>query len=178
MESKIMERGQMLTSFYNKSKRRYTSYVKKRYNLDEDIITDIFHDSFIVLYENINQGKVSEDTLRCSLETYLFSIAIHKLNNYFRKERYMVQIGEKEDFADYHEEEDRERQEIINQSLKELEKSCSNILHLFYYEKKSMKEIAEIMGYKSEQVAKNKRVHSVKKLKEIIERRYRKDDLL
>ena len=40
-----------------------------------------------------------------------------------------------------------ELQELMNQSMEDLEERCRKILQLFYYKKTSMKDMAEILGY-------------------------------
>ena len=62
--------------------------------------------------------------------------------------------------------------------LESLGKDCKRVLVLYYYERLKMKEIAGIMNFANDQVAKNKKSSCLKKLKSIVSESPRMKDIL
>ena len=62
-----------------------------------------------------------------------------------------------------------ERQNIINQLMEQLGEDCKQILLMTIYEGLSMTEVAEKMGYKNVDVAKNKKYKCKERLKTLVE---------
>lgn len=145
-------------------------YVKNRFRIEDDIIFDIYQESFIALYDNIKDGKLS--TLTSSLKTYLFRIGINKLYKYLEKET-KIELVKGLDLYNFEglecEDADIEMHNELDKILNELGEPCNTVLSLFYWKQKSMKEIAIRMNYTSEQVAKNRKSLCLKTLKEKFE---------
>ena len=166
----------------------FVAFVLKYFFVDKETVIDIFQDSILVLYKNIRSGKLTPENLKATLKTYLFSIGLYKLNTYFKDpdndtsdiEEIMKAVetmkGVRDDSAIETRLFNEETKKIIRKEVMELSEPCNRILLLFYYERKSLKEIARLVGYKSEQVAKNKRLDCVKLLKKKIEQKYSNDD--
>lgn len=134
--------------------------------------TDVFQDTMVALYSQIREGNL---VLTCSFRTYLYSVSkniwLNKLRN-----RQMEAIV----FRDVANTIELEEEMLINLYDLEIEKirkyrqhfftlgnDCQMILRL-YVEKKSMREIAEIMGYKSERYAKLRKYMCKEELKKRI----------
>jgi len=142
--------------------------MKKRYAVDEDVISDIYQESFIALYDNIKEGRLNH--LTSSLKTYLFRVGINRICKYQEKGKNMERF-EKYDihtFEDYPVDEWIEMQEKVYEIVNKLEEPCNTVLSLFYWKHKNMQEIAGIMNYKNEQVAKNRKSLCLKTLKGIL----------
>lgn len=67
---------QVFRKHYESYRSAYINFAR-RYTSDEDLIADSYQDSFIALYENIVERKVTE--LNSSVKTYVFSIAKYSL---------------------------------------------------------------------------------------------------
>jgi RNA polymerase sigma-70 factor (ECF subfamily) len=52
---------------------------------------------------------------------------------------------------------------------------CKELLILYYYHKKSMSEIAELLGYQNGHTARNKKYRCLGQLKEIVEEQMKKN---
>lgn len=61
-----------------------------------------------------------------------------------------------------------ERADILAGLLDELGEKCKGVLTLFYFHKKSMKEIAQAMKMASEAVARNKKHACLKRFRELV----------
>lgn len=70
------------------------------------------------------------------------------------------------------------KQNIARQVVKEMGDPCKTVLNLYYWQRKSMREIAILMNYQNEQVAKNRKSKCMKTLKELLREQFRKNDLL
>ena len=132
---------------------------------------DVFQDALIVLF---NQAKKSDFELRCTIKTYLYSICRNLWLKKLRKSGRMVELTDTVQQYVVVEEsqlktlEVTEEKEIIASFLGKLSAGCQQILKYFYFERKKMSEIADLMGLATEQGAKNKKSTCMKKLKSIM----------
>lgn len=128
---------------------------------------DIFQESVIILYENVRAGKFQE---KSSLGTYLTSIAKYRWLKKLRKAQRLEQEI-KETTDSFWDAEDfwiaREEQEgLVTSLLQNMGETCLKVLTNFYYKCLSMKAIANLMGFKNEQVARNKKSKCLKALRD------------
>ncbi|MFK8005213.1 MAG: RNA polymerase sigma factor [Saprospiraceae bacterium] len=136
-----------------------------------DDAEDIFQDALIIFF---NQVKNKNLKLTCSLPTYLYSICRNLWLKKLRKNKrtteltdvikQYVTIGENHFDILIKEEESS----IVAQMLDQIGKDCKKVLLFFYFEKNRMSEIAEKMNLANEQVAKNKKLNCMKKLKTLV----------
>lgn len=108
---------------------------------DEDI-EEIISDVFVAIWKN--SGDLSDTTV---LKPYLTGIAKNTIKNKYRKTQLNFSISEYEEtLADNSNlqkiSEENERNDIIKATLKKLKQEEYNIFIMFYYESKSIKEIA------------------------------------
>lgn len=150
----------------------------KCYGLDQSIAAEIYQDSFIAMYQNVKCGKLSK--LTSSLKTYLFRIGVYKILNYKRDcnnhhtqdiDDYQDSVADCDSMAWSH------KQEITYLAVSVMEEPCNTVLNLYYWKRKSMAEIAYVMNYRNEQVAKNRKSLCIKKLKEYLLDKFRSEGL-
>jgi RNA polymerase sigma factor (sigma-70 family) len=135
-------------------------FIKKNNGSDEDA-NDIFQEAIIVMYRKL---KANEVVLDCTFDTYLYSIC---------RFLWLKELGkrkvEQETIKDNHEFNDEiyddgletvvelnERYKLYQKHFANLGKDCQKILQL-YFDKVPLKNIAEIMGFKSEKYAKKRK---------------------
>lgn len=133
---------------------RFMGYMQKRYQLGEEEISDIYHDSFLLMIDNIRTGKYQQQD--ASLFTYLLGIGKNRVLKKFQKETerplvagWLSELLPDTDWKNALEEASR----LVNEG----ESVCNQILQLFYWKRLSMSEIADRMGYQSASVAKSKK---------------------
>lgn len=146
------------------------AFLKNRFGIDEDDCKDIFQESFIVLYNNIQTGKL--DNMTASLSTYFMSICRNKALEMLRGSAKSVNVesemsltlmdGEVQsekieallalDNGDETIEEQKE--ELVRTIVKDLPSPCNELLWGFYRDNLSMKSLAEMFNYSSEGVVK------------------------
>lgn len=182
----------------------YEYFENKNYNLFFNISKedkeDVRHDAFFILSQKIRLGAIRAEgdtamgrdgnPLKCSLMTYLMSIAVNL-------KRELVRKGEKLKYWDdvfastevqtamlssgefLYSPEEQVMHEIIAKCLTDLPKRCYEILSMFYYEERSLDEILEIyaaddQGIKSKDALKTRKNKCMNTLREMANTQYEK----
>lgn len=171
---KLSERNRKIKQVYELYKEPFTLFALKNYQLDRDTIDDIYQESFWDMFQNIKSEKYKSG--EASLRTYLFAIGKNKICNYLRdknsEEEHMKNFLFSEWLeGQYNQNEWNQIQDIAYNLVHEAKNDCTKMLSLFYWRKKKLKEIAKEMNYKSEQVAKNKRISCIRKLTHVLKQR-------
>ncbi len=145
-----------------------------RNNGNEHQAKDIFQEAFIALWRNIKTGNYN--SLDNNIEAYLFMVAKNKWIDFLRSARYrkkmsIEEIKESEvcdDYTDKAEEtEEMHQNDILYKAVSKLAESCRKLLKMFYYERKSMKEISEKFKI-SEPSARNKKYRCMQQLRKYV----------
>jgi len=140
---------------------------------------DLYQQSILILYENIVNGKLTE--MNSNFKTYLYAVGKNKFSELKRQwKKNSAEIDENlPDHHVAHDDEDKESA-LINLSEKALVvlgNPCKELLELYYYHKRSMNEIAEMLGYKNEGSAKNQKYKCLLRLKEIFQVELKKSNI-
>ena len=167
----------LINRFYRQYREDLYDYIQKKFEirLEEDR-EDIFQEAVARLWENIQRGKLSENTLTSSLYTYFKSIADNVTKEHIRKQKnYVVTDIENEPIMDvdsigmekmnYLED---ERLKIIYRAVDKMGKPCAPLLLGFLWDKKSMATLAEELGYSGADSAKSQKSKCMPKLTVII----------
>ena len=142
---------------------------------------DILQDGIIVLYEKIKEGDFK---LTCSIKTYLYAVCknlwlkcLEKKKNFIPfKDYHNETISIEEDL--FEEEIQTDNQNILAELLNKISEACKEIIVSFYYEKLSMSDIARKLGFANADYAKTQKYRCLQKLKEMINKKYNKEDIL
>jgi len=143
-------------NFYSK-----INFFIKKNSGDDDDANDVFQEAIIIIYRKL---KANDLVLDCTFETYLYSVCRFLWLKQLDKRKL-----EKEKIKDNHEyNEDlyddglekvadlNERYRLYQKHFVNLGKDCQKILQL-YFDKVPLKNIAQIMGFKSEKYAKKRK---------------------
>ena len=161
---------QVIVMLYKEYRDEFIQFAVKNYGLSREELKDVFQDTIIAFYENIASGKL--EYLSSDVKTYLFAIGKRQASNHKRN---LFKIGNlstdndiKAILTDIAEEMEQpnELEDVVKKVLSELPEQERKILELFYYEKKSMEEIASIMGYANANSMKKKKSLILKKVGE------------
>jgi hypothetical protein len=155
------------------------------YRLNDYELDDVFHDAAIVLYEKIIKGNFE---LTSTLQTYLNSVCRFQLFNKFKTDN---KTASYEDYKGNEENDDDENfgfDKTITDALDEiddpketllvaLEKAleamkeagghCYELLTLFWYHKKSIKDLTQHFGYSNADNTKNQKAKCQKRLEKM-----------
>lgn len=169
-----------LEEVYIKYRPEFIGWMTSTYKVSVSDAKDLYQQSILILYENIVNGKLVE--MSSNFKTYLYAVGKNKFSELKRQwERNTTEINNNlPDHSGVNEDDDKNSM-LIQLSEKALEmvgNPCKDLLELYYYHKKSMLEIANVLGYKNEGSAKNQKYKCLLRLKEIFQEEMKKNKLL
>jgi RNA polymerase sigma factor (sigma-70 family) len=137
-------------------------FINKNSGSDEDA-QDIYQDAVLVIYQKIKSDNL---TLNCSFNTYLYSVCrLLWLKQLEKRKKSQEYVDDSKKIIELDDDilklyNSNERYVIYQDHFKKLSQNCQKILEL-YMARIQLKEIANILGYKSDQYVK-KRKHQCK----------------
>jgi RNA polymerase sigma factor (sigma-70 family) len=148
----------------------YAEFPKIKANIqstggDEGTAREIFHDSLVLLIEKVSNPNFE---LTSKLSTYLYGVNRFLWKNELRKRNRNPELEWKDtlilsaDDLQYSEEKE-ERIKILDKVLAGVTERCKKIFELFYYQRKSMTEIAEKLEFSSVNSAKTQKYKCMEK---------------
>lgn len=176
----------LLQGLARSDKKAVEAIYKSHYNMVQSLILnnsgsaddakDIFQETMIVLYEKVRMGGFE---LNCQIKTYVYSVSRRLwLKRLQQMNRYAPALQGLENSVSV--EEEMERHEKINDEFQAMEKAigslgepCKSLLEAYYFQKKSMHEIAAGFGYTNADNAKNQKYKCLMRLKKIFFSQYK-----
>ena len=161
-----------LEKFAKEQWQKTRAYLISRYSLSEDECADVFQDSLVILWKNINENKVDSKDLGLSSSTYFMTICRNKTMELLRsKSKYVTtpyEINPNKDHHDYQEDQverilsledarenvQKEKEALVRDIVKNLPSPCNELLWGYYGDGHSMKMLAEMFNYASENAVK------------------------
>jgi RNA polymerase sigma factor (sigma-70 family) len=132
---------------------------------------DVFQDAMVIIYRKIIEGKM---ILTSSFKTFLYSICRNLWLQRLDRKLFSYEFMENENLTDMQDSVSYEMREVENEKYRlfqqhflRLSEDCKKILRLFM-NKVPLREIAEIMGFKTEKYAKTRKFMCKEKLKNAI----------
>ena len=172
---KIRQGGQaQLGILYEEYRSEFLRWVGKEYHLSEEDSKDLYQVAILIFYDNVRMGKL--DQLLSSIKTYLYGIGKNLAQEHFRKlsrsnpiekEKWIFENLAEE--ASYDEETDQRTTSAVKIAMDKLGQPCQRLIELFYYERKSMEEIAGLLNYKNTESAKNQKCKCMARLRKLVE---------
>ena len=132
-----MDKEQVYKDYHDKVLRYILGQVNDFY-LAEDICSDVF----LKVYEKLD----SFDKTKASISTWIFTITRNKLIDYYRTRKVTVEVPDTLVYEEPIEEFDKETLEILANALEKLDDRSKKLIIGRYYQKKTLKEIAEELG--------------------------------
>lgn len=152
-----------------------TNFAKvKRYVLknsgDEQQAKDVYQEAFLAMWRNIKNDRFSAES-ETAINGYLFQIAKYKWLDHVRSVKYKNTTFINRDIE--YDEPEIEIEELNNKKIKiimdcigNLGERCQALLKLFYFERKTYKEIAQILAI-DEASARNAKYRCQEQLKKM-----------
>jgi RNA polymerase sigma factor (sigma-70 family) len=161
----------VLGELYMKYERLVFDQVR-RLGGDNETAEDLLHEAIIVLWQKITAGTF---VLESKLSTFIVSVVKNKYLNRVRKNSFAALSESDQEREDGNPGilEDLIDQEMVNavySAMDKLHEVCRKILIMYYYEQRSLKEIARLLNFANEKVAKSKKYQCKESLKLIIEK--------
>ncbi|KAA3624815.1 MAG: sigma-70 family RNA polymerase sigma factor [Bacteroidetes bacterium] len=142
---------------------------------------DIFMDALEAIYRKVKNNELK---LTCAFYTFLFAICKNLWYKKLRGRKYQSGVTmddwEVLKLGAYPEEAmvRTERFKLYREKFNLLGEDCKKILHWFLIDNKDMKEIASLMGFKSEGYARKRKFQCKQKLTEMIKNDDRFEELI
>lgn len=173
---------EIVRNWYNKIKPLFQNSLRKSFGnlLSADDIEDLYQETFIAVYENLQKGTVKYNT---AWRPYLIQIgenlATKKIGKSLKSESLDGMCGYDEEkqemqvrrverlLQEYMKEDDSlcnnvEVVHVLGNTLQFTPEPCSTIIRLFYYDDMSMEEISTAVNMKNADTAKSKKSQCMK----------------
>ena len=165
---------------YHSHRTAFIQWASRRYQCEEEALIDVYQEAFIVFYQNLVSKKLTG--MKCSIRTYIFSVAKNLLFKQFRKNA-RKEDSSGDDFvllaADELNMEERlvlsDRQKSLKSAIASLGKVCQQLLTLFYYHELDQESIMKRMQYKNRQTVKSQKVRCMRQLEALVKGKFLED---
>ena len=154
-----------LTSLYNSNYKMVLRYITANSGTQQDAKEQL-QDALVVLWEKIRFDKFE---VNAKLSTYLYAVVKNKWHKELARKKRYVDLDTTSETVDSdplvsHTMEEVDMANLVKRCMEDLTPICRNILKLYYYENKTMKEISTIVGLANEKTAKAKKYQCKKEL--------------
>ena len=209
LESQQQKEARLVAGMYNNEPRAHlelykycADYYYEKYRgvfyASEDAVADIFQDSYLKFWQNIECGKIyAEDNivkgkdgkpLSGSIRTYFMGIAKLKYFEWVREHPSYINVetemgreirdngfNEEEYYDMLYGDSENVQLEIIADAISKMQERCYEILSKFYYEDKDLDRILEeISSITSKNALKTKKHKCMENLREVANETYRR----
>jgi len=180
--ARIRSGGQKeLGMIYAEYREEFLGWISREYRCSADDSKDIYQMTILIFHDNIKKGKLEH--LVSSVKTYLFGIGKNIARETLRREKRHVPISQERYLKEALIDEpsntlDEDSLAIARSALEKLGQPCQRLIELFYYEKKSMTDITDAMGYKNPETAKNQKCKCMARLRKLFEQEQEKKSIV
>lgn len=164
-DEKAMER------IYNKYRSEFLGWSMDKYNISEDDALDHYQDTVTIFFEKTMNGTLAE--IESTIKTYLFGIGKNKIRQKFqsesKEEQHTLGVTEHYQFLGQHSGAQSifdDASGVAKKVFDSIGQPCKELLRLFYFERKSMTEIAKVLGHKNEGVSRTTKKRCLEKTRE------------
>lgn len=159
----------VLKKLYNQNYKKVLRYVLQNSGSDQQA-KDIYQEAFLAMWRNIKEDKFTAQN-ESSVSGYLYQIARNKWLDYLRSARHKKTTAITREFDANEELEENEetylnQMKYVTQALDQMGERCKKVLQLFYFEKKTMREIALSLDLE-ESSARNAKYRCMEKLRSL-----------
>ena len=187
----------IVRQWYNKVRPLFVNTLRKRFSqLDYNTIENLYQDAFLAVYENLQAGKVREDT---SWSSYIIQIglnlatkelqhsgltdSIHESNNDNEEGRNEISRTVEKLLSECFDEDETMYQNVdalslLGEELNYTPEPCNTIIRLYYYAKMSMEDIATAVNFKNATTAKSKKSQCMKSLTERVKASFKRAEII
>ncbi len=164
----------VLKKLYQENYRKVEIFILKN-NGSMPQAKDTYQEAFIAMYQNIKADKFVPAN-ESAIQGYLYQIAKNKWTDFLRSSRYKrtakmtneIQLDDPETSEVEYEinSESNSAQNSVMQAFERMGAECKKLLEVFYFQKKSMREIAATLEI-GEASARNKKYRCLQKLRQL-----------
>lgn len=166
---------QEIERVYLNHRAAFKAWARKNFGLDENDALDVYQEATMAFVRNVRSGKLDPSLGEPS--TYLFAIGRNLALKHLRQRKHVVgdptlrieptTPAEPEELA-----QQEHALHLVNTGMAQLTEKEQQVLRLYYFEERSMAEIACIMGYSGAEVAKKTKYIGFRKLAALLGRTF------
>lgn len=168
---KTGEHSKVLSYLYETTLRKVRQYILKN-NGSKDDANDIFQDAVVILFTQVRADKFNTSF---SIDAFIYSVARNLWIDKSRRDKRFTNYDSTQQI-DYISDDnshldnliETEKTNAMSLVFNQLDDKCKKILSYVIYEKLSMREIKDKMGYTSEDVAKTNHYRCKQYLSKIV----------
>lgn len=168
---KTGEHSKVLSYLYETTLRKVRQYILKN-NGSKDDANDIFQDAVVILFTQVRADKFNTSF---SIDAFIYSVARNLWIDKSRRDKRFTNYDSTQQI-DYISDDNSHLDNLIESEktnamslvFNQLDDKCKKILSYVIYEKLSMREIKDKMGYTSEDVAKTNHYRCKQYLSKIV----------
>ena len=161
---------QALVMLYNANRTMIASYIARNNGTHADY-EDMLQEALVILWEKVREGKF---VYTAKLSTFLFAtvknIWLRRLARARREIPADLQLADTQDPVPSVLDTMIEEEETlaVRGALEKIGEQCKKLLKLFYWEERSMEEIAQLMGFANAETVKSKKYQCKKSLEVVL----------
>jgi RNA polymerase sigma factor (sigma-70 family) len=164
----LKDQSEIVKRIY-KNRRSVTSWVLKNSGSKQDA-DDVLQESIIVFLRLYSEGKVSDVSEPMPLVMF---IAKRFWLGKLRSKKSHIELTENDHMLDIdldveEQLEKEKRIKLAQDALTDIGEQCKKLLKLFYFNAKRLDEIASILGFRNEHVARSMKYKCLEKLRTIV----------
>ncbi len=168
----------VLDQLYDAYRDEFLAWARQKVSTrNRDDLIDAWHDTMIMFYEQVRDGKLT--VLTCEVKTFLFLIGYRRLLRAHEKsakidlvEEVDANMGMAESInVSFEEDSIGDKEILLKEAIAQLPEQSRQILVQRFIEGKSVSQIMESMGYTSTNAVSVTLSRTLKRLKEIISER-------
>jgi len=166
-----------LDNIFTDNRNAFIAQLMKKHQIPLEEVKDIYAVAVTIFYDNIMSGKLT--TLTVKPLSYLLGIGQNLVKEWLRKQKnapvdmekiLIHHIVEEDAVTDVYE----QKLKLVVKKLEELGKACKMLLELFYFERRSIPEIAKLLNFANINTAKSRKYKCNKRLKELVRDQWQK----
>ena len=174
-DSRLLERirhgdEDALVRLFETNRTAITAYVTHNRGTEADA-RELLQDAIVILWERVRANRFEQTA---KLSTFLYGVVknlwLRRLARARREQPQEIDPERAQDFTPTLLDQmiEREEAEAVQAALRKIGDTCRKLLTLFYWEERSMDEIAAMMGFANSNTAKAKKYQCKKALEQVL----------
>ncbi|MCY7351603.1 MAG: RNA polymerase sigma factor [Cytophagaceae bacterium] len=162
-----------LEEVYKIHRQRIQQYVIRNSGTLQDA-QDLYQEVILAFYRNVTAGRLTK--LSGKLSTYLYKLAKNQWCDQLRLHEPLQELSNTTDYPTEEFSNEARQDAFLRRMIDQLDERCRRILLLYYFERLSMRDVAEQVGLPNGESAKKRKCDCLQKLKKLAERHREVED--
>ena len=171
-----------LNRFITDERNKVVNYLRKKYSISDDDISDIYQESSVALFMNIRDGKLTN--LTSTLSTYFLRICINQTLKIMGKQKKVVPLFDESRLTNKDtfrpdkidelyqlctENEEAEKvsrsEKVVQNIIESMPDTCKNVFQGYYWDNLTTSTIADMFGFANANSVKTQKYKCMKRFR-------------